>query len=321
MALTLSILVGFLLDLWLRDPLWLPHPVVGIGWLIAHLERPIRRLLPRTVSGERLGGAILWLLVMAVTGLLTTGILLCAGWVHPVLRWLAETWLCYQILAAGGLREAGMRVYRDLQAGDLEAARRSVGRVVGRDTARLDRDGVIRAAVETVAENTSDGVIAPLFFLLIGGAPLGMLYKAVNTMDSMLGYKNAQYLHFGWAAARLDDLANWLPARLSGLMMVLAAPCVGLSRTGAWTIFRRDRRAHSSPNAAHTEAACAGALGVRLAGDAVYFGKTVHKPTVGDARRPIEAEDIPRACRLMLATALLALALGILLRTGILVRV
>ena len=316
MTLTLSIVIGFLLDLLLGDPLWLPHPVVGIGRMIAFLERLIRRIFPATPRWERLGGVLLWLGVAGVTYGLTAGLLSLFGWIHPLLRFGAETFLCYQIFATRGLWNAGMAVYRELQKDDMMGARQAVSRIVGRDTETLDRPGITRAAVETVSENTNDGIVAPLFYLLLGGVPLGMLYKAVNTMDSMVGYKNERYLSFGWAAAKLDDLFNFLPARISGVTMVLAAVPAGLSLKGAWKIFCRDRLAHTSPNAAHTEAACAGALGVRLAGDARYFGKIVHKPTIGDDTRPIEPEDIHRSCRLMLATACLTLAIGVTVRVG-----
>lgn len=203
-----------------------------------------------------------------------------------------------------------MAVYPCLIRGDLPAARTAVSRIVGRDTQSLDEAGVAKAAVETVAENTCDGVVAPLIFLWLGGLPLGMLYKAVSTMDSMVGYRNARYQFFGWAGARLDDLFNLIPARLAGLSMCLAAAVLpGYSGRGALRIFLRDRKQHKSPNSAHTEAACAGALGIQLAGDACYGGKLVQKPTLGDPLRSVEPQDIPRACRLMYADALVVLAL------------
>ena len=224
----------------------------------------------------------------------------------PPLFWLAfgaEVVLCWQALCARDLWEESMAVCRELRRGDLPAARRAVGMIVGRDTAALTPEGVARAAVETVAENTSDGVAAPLFWMALGGAPLAMAYKAVNTMDSMVGYRNDRYRWFGTAAARLDDLANWLPSRLCALVMAALAPLAGLDGRGAFRIWRRDRRKHKSPNSAQTEAAMAGALGVELAGDASYFGVVHHKPTLGDPLRPVEPEDIPRAGRLMLLTS------------------
>ena len=205
-------------------------------------------------------------------------------------------------------------MYKELQKQDLPAARKAVARIVGRDTQNLTAEGVTKAAVETVAENASDGVIAPLLYMLLGGAPLALTYKAINTMDSMLGYKNQKYLYFGRAAARLDDVANYLPSRLAGLLWVAAAALTGSSARGAWKIWRRDCRNHASPNSAQTESACAGALGVQLAGPAYYFGEYYDKPTIGDALRPVEPKDILRADRMMYAESLLALVLGIALR-------
>jgi adenosylcobinamide-phosphate synthase len=213
------------------------------------------------------------------------------------------------MLAATSLRKESGKVYDALKKGNLAKARHAVSMIVGRDTASLDAAGVTRAAVETVAENTSDGVVAPLFFIAIGGAAGGFFYKAVNTLDSMIGYKNSRYIHFGSFAAHLDDLMNFIPSRIAGLLMVVMSASAGLDRANAWKIFRRDRRKHASPNSAQTEAAMAGALNVRLAGDAVYFGKTVHKPYIGDANREIEAEDIRRAGRLMNLTSAASLVL------------
>ena len=207
-----------------------------------------------------------------------------------------------------------MNVYQELTKPDLPAARIAVSRIVGRDTQALTAEGVTKAAVETVAENASDGVIAPLLYMLLGGAPLALTYKAINTMDSMVGYKNTQYLYFGRAAAKLDDIANYLPSRIAALLWVAAAALTGNDARSAWRIWRRDRRNHASPNSAQTESACAGALNVQLAGPAYYFGQYYPKPTIGDAVRPIEPEDIRRADRMMYAESLLALALGLVIR-------
>ena len=231
------------------------------------------------------------------------------GLLSPWLAFAAEALLCYQLLAAKSLRDESDKVYEALKAGDLPGARRAVSMIVGRDTERLDEAGVAKAAVETVAENASDGVIAPLIFLALGGAPLGMLYKAVNTMDSMVGYKNDRYLYFGRAAARLDDALNFLPARIAGVLMCLGGAAAGYDGKNAWRIFRRDRKRHKSPNSAHTEAACAGALQLQLAGPNYYFGQLVDKPTIGDDQRPVEALDILRAGRILYATAFFALLL------------
>ena len=300
---------GFLLDQLFGDPQWLPHPVRLIGWLIARLEQLLRRLFPPTEKGLLWAGRVLAGIVPVVSWGVSAGLLLLCRMASPWLALGVETVMCYQILALKSLRQESMAVYRQARKGDLAAARQAVSRIVGRDTQNLTMEGVVKAAVETVAENTSDGVIAPMLFMAVGGAPLGFLYKGVNTMDSMVGYKNDRYLFFGRGAARLDDLCNWIPARLSAWLMIAAAGLCGFSLRGAARIWKRDCRKHQSPNSAHTEAACAGALGVRLAGDAWYFGRLHHKPTIGDPLRPVEEEDIPRANRLAFATAALCLVL------------
>ncbi len=307
MTTLLAVVLGFVLDLALGDPRWLPHPVVTMGRAISRAEGPLRRAFPQTPSGARRAGRVLAVALPVLFGLATWAILALFGAVHPALRFVGEAWISYQLLAACELQRQSMAVARAFSEGGLAAAREAVGRIVGRDTSVLDAAGVARAAVETVAENASDGVIAPLFYLMIGGAPLGMAYKAVNTLDSMVGYKNDRYLDFGRASAKLDDLLNWVPSRLAALFMVAVCPLVRLDARGAWRIWRRDRRRHASPNSAQTESACAGALGLRLAGPAVYFGKLVDKPTIGDASRAIEWADIARANRLMLAASVCAL--------------
>lgn len=292
------------LDLLLGDPHWMPHPVRWMGRTISALEGPLRRLFPKTPDGERGAGVILALALPALFGGGSALILWGLGRVSHWLSWAVQLWFTYQLLAARSLQKESMAVCSPLKEHDLEGARRAVSRIVGRDTQALDETGVAKAAVETVAENTCDGVTAPLIFLFLGGLPVGMAYKAVSTLDSMVGYKNDKYRWFGWASARLDDLLNFIPARLSGLLMCVGAALLpSCSGRRAWKVFWRDRRKHASPNSAHTEAACAGALGVQLAGDASYFGKIVSKPTLGDPTRPVEPEDIPRACRLMYVTA------------------
>ena len=304
------LLPAILLDLILGDPHWMPHPVRWMGAMIAGLEKVLRGLLPKTPGGERLGGILMALLVGGAFCGGSALLLWVLALISPWLAWGVEVWLTYQLLAARALERESLAVYPCLIRGDLPAARTAVSRIVGRDTQSLDEAGVAKAAVETVAENTCDGVVAPLIFLWLGGLPLGMLYKAVSTMDSMVGYRNARYQFFGWAGARLDDLFNLIPARLAGLSMCLAAAVLpGYSGRGALRVFLRDRKQHKSPNSAHTEAACAGALGIQLAGDASYGGKLVQKPTLGDPLRPVEPQDIPRACRLMYADALVVLAL------------
>ncbi len=309
-----AVLGGFLLDALFGDPAWLPHPVVLMGRCISALEKQLRTALPKTPRGELAGGAavaaVLPLGTLAVTGLACWA----AARLHPALGLALQMLWCGQALAAKGLAQESRNVYKELAKGDLPAARRAVARIVGRDTQNLTAAGVTRAAVETVAENTSDGVIAPLLYMLLGGAPLALTYKAINTMDSMLGYKNEKYLYFGRCAAKLDDAANWLPSRLAALLWVAAAALTGNSARGAWRIWRRDRRRHASPNSAQTESACAGALGVQLAGPAYYFGEYYDKPTIGDPLREIEPRDILRANRMMYAESLLALVLGLAVR-------
>ncbi len=301
-----ALLLGVALDLLLGDPHWAPHPVRAIGALIAGLEGPLRKCFPKTPGGERAAGVVLVVLVVLIPVGLAWGLLSGAWLLGPWLAFALETILSYQCLAARSLRDESRKVYLALKTGTLDEARRAVSMIVGRDTERLDENGVAKAAVETVAENASDGAIAPLLFLALGGALLGLAYKAVNTMDSMVGYRNERYEHFGTCAARLDDVLNFLPARISGVLLCLAAPLVGLDLRSAFHIFRRDRLKHKSPNSAHTEAAAAGALHVQLAGSNYYFGRLVEKPTIGDPDRPVEPEDIPRASRLMLAGTLLA---------------
>lgn len=304
-----AICLGFLLDALLGDPHWLWHPICAIGNLISNSEKALRRLFPATPGGERAAGITLWLAVCAVTFLVPFALLALAARVHEWLAFALETILCYQIFARRSLRDESRKVYDRLAADDLPGARRAVSYIVGRDTAQLSSEGVTRAAVETVAENASDGVVAPMLFLFLGGAPLGFLYKAVNTLDSMVGYKNEKYLHFGRFSAKMDDLFNWIPARLTALCMMLAAFLLRLDTKNAIAMWRRDRRNHASPNSAQTESVCAGALGVQLAGNACYFGTTYEKPTIGDARRATEPEDIERANSLMTVASVLALLL------------
>ena len=305
-------IAGFFLDFIFGDPVWLYHPVRLIGKGISFGERQLRKLCSRNEKNESgrglvAAGAVLWVCIAGLSVLIPLGVLVLAQKIHPVLRFVLETFWCYQIIAARCLCKESGKVYDRLKAEDLPGARRAVSMIVGRDTENLSTEGVTKAAVETVAENTSDGVTAPLIYMLIGGAPLGFLYKAVNTMDSMLGYKNDKYLYFGRIPARMDDIFNYIPARVTALFMIAASFLCGLDGKNAWRIYKRDRRKHASPNAAQTEAVCAGALRVRLAGDAVYFGKVYKKEFIGDALRPIQPEDIRRTGRLMYVTAFLLL--------------
>ena len=309
-----AVLGGFVLDTLFGDPPWLPHPVVLMGKAISALEKRLRARMPQTPQGELLGGAVVAFTLPVGTFLLTSLVCLGAAKLSPWLGLAVQMFWCGQALAAKGLAQESTNVYRALIKPDLPAARKAVSRIVGRDTQNLTLEGVTKAAVETVAENASDGVIAPLLYMLLGGAPLALTYKAINTMDSMLGYKNEKYLYFGRAAAKLDDAANYLPSRLAGLLWCAAAALTGNSPKGAWRIWRRDRRSHASPNSAQTESACAGALGVQLAGPAYYFGEYYAKPTIGDPLRPIEPEDIRRANRMMYTESVLALAVGLAVR-------
>ena len=310
MRILLACMAGFILDMIFGDPVWLYHPVRIIGHLITLTERCLRKLAGTSKRALLSAGVILWLIMAGLTTGSAYLVLRSAYYIHPAVGFAGEIFCCYQLLAMKSLKQESMKVHRELEQGDLTGARRAVAMIVGRDTEKLNREGVIKAAVETVAENTSDGVIAPLFYMLIGGVPLVFLYKAVNTMDSMVGYKNESYLYFGRAAAKLDDVFNYLPARISALLMTAAAFCLRLDGERAWQTWLRDRRNHASPNAAQTEAVCAGALGIQLAGNACYFGKLYEKSTIGEARRQAEAQDIVRLCRLMYLTAVFMLVIG-----------
>lgn len=307
--------IGSLMDLLLGDPPWLPHPVRLIGWWISTLERWLRRVFPATPTGERWAGAVMVGAVLTATGGISAAVLWLCCKIDLRLGYAVSCLMSWQMLAARCLRSEAMKVQRVLEQDDLPAARRQIAMLVGRDTQELSRVQVAKAAIETVAENTSDGVVAPLFWLMLGGPVAGSLYKAINTMDSMVGYKNERYLYFGSWAAKLDDLANWLPARVTALAMVAAAFLLKLDGKGAWRIWRRDRRKHASPNSAQPESACAGALQIQLAGNASYFGKILEKPYIGDAIRPIEPDDIRKSCDLMYAASLLSLAVFISIRS------
>lgn len=312
--LALAAAIGFLLDLLIGDPENWWHPVRGIGWLIKYLEKKLRKIFPATPKGELAAGGILAVTVLFAVWRVSEGVLRIASRIHPIALLALMSVMSWQILAAKSLKTESMKVYYALREGDLKKARSAVSMIVGRDTDGLSEEGVIKAAVETVAENTSDGVIAPLFYLLVFGPAGAFVYKAINTMDSMVGYKNSRYLYFGRTAARLDDWANWLPSRLTALLLIGTAWLLpGFDGAEAWRIWRRDRRCHKSPNSAQGEAACAGALGIRLAGDAFYFGILQKKPSIGDDGRPVEPEDIPKANRLMYGAALLALAAGLII--------
>ncbi len=304
----LALAVGFVLDMIFGDPAWLVHPVVLIGKLIEKLEKIIRPKFPETPGGQKTGGTLLVVIVCALCLGLPWLVIRYLYLSIPVLGFIVESLCCGMLLAARSLKDESMKVYDKLKHGTITQARRAVAMIVGRDTESLSAEGVTKAAVETVAENTSDGVIAPMFYMAIGGAPLMFLYKAINTMDSMLGYKNEKYLCFGRTAAKLDDVVNYIPARISAWLMIAASRVIGMDTANAVRIFRRDRYNHASPNSAQTEAVMAGALNVQLAGDAWYFGKLYKKPFIGDPLRPVEPEDIGRANTLLYAASGLGVA-------------
>lgn len=302
----LLLAAAFVVDLVLGDPRWLPHPVVGIGRLIHGLET----LLYDRIRSRRLGGLLLTVLTLLITGLLAWGVLALATRLHPVFGLFIAGWLAWTCLAVRELHRQSAVVVNHLTAGKLDCARQALGMIVGRNTAELDEQAILRACIETVAENSADGIVAPLVYLGLGGPVAGILYKAVSTMDSMVGYKNERYREFGTVAARLDDLLNWLPARLTALLMMIGSGPLGLAAGNAWRIARRDGHKHASPNAGLPEAAAAGALGVQLGGPACYFGRWQEKPTFGDAGRPLTINDYRRMVKLMYAVAVMALVLA-----------
>ncbi len=292
--------LGTFQDFLIGDPHWLYHPVRLIGLLISVLEKIFLK------NKKKFFWGIMTVIIVLFSTFVLTGILIAGTYfINRYLGLVTEAIMTYFILATKSLKYESMKVYRALKDGSLEDGRKAVSMIVGRDTENLCEEGVIKAAVETVAENTSDGVIAPMIFTAIGGPVLGFLYKAVNTMDSMIGYKNDKYIHFGRAAAKLDDFVNFLPSRISAVLMIAASALGGrdFDAKNAHKIFKRDRFNHASPNSAQTEAACAGALGLKLAGDASYFGKVVKKPFIGDEIRKIELDDIKRVNKLMVVTA------------------
>lgn len=305
--------VAWFLDLAIGDPHHWPHPVRWIGNLINVLQQRVRRYC-HSERALRIGGGVMWLLVVGVTWMSAWGILSLARAIHPWLGWLVEVWMIFTVLAGRCLADAAREVERPLRAGNLAQSREKLAWIVGRDTSQLTPPQINRAVVETVAENTVDGIIAPLFYLLLGGAPLAMAYKAVNTLDSMIGYKHEKYRSIGMVSARLDDLANFIPARLSGVLLSAAAFLCRHDGVRALRIGWRDRYNHSSPNCAWAEAPVAGALGIRLGGPNDYFGERVEKPWIGDAQREISVNDISQTIRLMWVASTLALALFMLTR-------
>lgn len=316
-----ALVMGYILDLIFGDPYWMPHPVRFIGNLISILEKVIRRFMPKTKRGEYIGGIILTVMVVSISMVIPLVIILMAKSINTYLALTVETFMCYQILATKSLKVESMKVYDELAKNDLPSARKAVSMIVGRDTKDLTFSGVAKAAVETVAENTSDGIIAPMIFIAIGGAPMGFFYKAINTMDSMVGYKNEKYMNFGRFAAKLDDVVNYLPARISAYQMILSSFFLRYDYKNAFKIYKRDRYNHASPNSAQTESVCAGALDIQLAGNAYYFGKLYEKPTIGDDIREINYDDIKKANRLLYCTSFISIVIISIIKITIILMV
>ncbi len=309
----LPMLVGFVIDIFVGDPYNFPHPIRAIGTLIAKLEKFVRSRF----KNLRRGGTFLALTVLIVSTLIPLAVLFVCYKINIFFGLAVESVMCWQLVAARCLQKESMKVCHAVEEKNIEKARQAVSMIVGRDTDVLDETGIVKAAVETVAENTSDGVTAPIMYIALGGAPLGFFYKAANTMDSMIGYTNEKYIDIGRFAAKLDDVLNFIPSRLTALMMILSAYMLGADGKNAARIWKRDRRKHASPNSAQTESVCAGALDIRLAGDAYYFGELHKKEFIGDDIRTPESEDIRRANRLMYCTSVIVLIVGAALRAVI----
>lgn len=307
----LPVLIGVVLDAILGDPYNMPHPVRLIGKMISGLELALYKE-SASDSSKYNKGIILAAIVIISSAVCPFIVLFFAYKLNIYIGVATEGIMCYYLIAAKCLKTESMKVYDAIEKNDLDGARYAVSMIVGRDTAKLDKKGIIKATVETVAENTSDGVTAPLFYMILGGAVAGFVYKSINTMDSMIGYKNDRYMYFGRFAAKLDDIVNFIPSRFTAILMIAASFVLGYNTKNAFRIWRRDRRSHKSPNSAQTESVCAGALEIQLAGDAYYFGNLVKKDTIGDNIKAIKNEDIKRANKMMYVTTLLMMAVGIL---------
>lgn len=307
MANITALMLAFLMDCIVGDPYWFPHPVRFIGKLIRAYEKKFYK----PEGNQRLRGLGLVIVVVSVTALVTLGLIAVATLIHPVVGFVAKVLVMWTCLAHKCLGQEANKVFKFLAKGDLPSARQQVGYLVARQTDELTEEQVSKAVIETVVENTSDGIIAPLFYMAIGGPVLGMVYKSINTMDSMVGYKNDKYMTYGTIAAKVDDVANYIPARITGFLMVITAFLLGMDGKNSFKIFRRDCRQHSSPNAGFPESATAGALGIQLGGGNVYFGKLVKKPTIGEAIHPVEGKHIKKSITLMSGSSVLFLALTI----------
>lgn len=305
--------MGFILDTIIGDPYKLPHPIRWIGSFISILEKLCRKIAKSNTMLMILG-AILVFIVVFVSGGITLLVLKLASF-NKYAYLIVSSVICYYMLAGKSLKTESMKVYKAFENNDTEGARKAVSMIVGRDTQSLTKEGIIKAAVETVAENSSDGVVAPLIYMLIFGPVGGVVYKAVNTMDSMIGYVEEKYFYIGKFAAKLDDVLNYIPARISGILVIISAFILRYDYKNAFRIFKRDRKKHASPNSAQTESAMAGALGVQLAGDATYFGVVHKKPYIGDKKREIENEDIKRANDIMYTMTIICLVVGFVIRS------
>lgn len=309
----ISVFLGYALDLLIGDPHNMPHPIRLIGNSITRVEKRLRKNC-NSPKDEYIAGLLIWIIIVFSSLVIPFAISYIALKINYILYIVVESIMIYYILATKCLKDESMLVYKQLKKHDIKEARRYVSYIVGRDTENLDEKQIVKATVETIAENTSDGVIAPLIYVLIGGAPLGFMYKAINTLDSMIAYKNEKYINFGRFSAKADDVANYLPARISAYLMIFASIILNMDYKNAYKIYQRDKNKHESPNSAHTESVCAGALDVKLAGGSYYGGVFENKPTIGDDLRPIETDDIKRANKLMYATSILCLILGSLIK-------
>lgn len=305
----ISLIIGYILDLIIGDPQGFPHPIRLIGNVICKVEKSLR-VKCKNGHDERIAGIILWLIVVGTSFIVPYLILLAAAKINMYFAIILESIMCYFILATRCLKDESMKVYTALKNKDIANARKYISYIVGRDTENLNETAIAKAAVETVAENTSDGVIAPMIFILLGGAPLGFMYKAINTLDSMVGYKNEKFINMGRFSAIADDIANYIPSRISAYLMIAASFVLGMDYKAAYKIYKRDRYNHQSPNSAQTESVCAGALNIVLGGGNYYGGVLVSKPTIGDDIRPVEIDDVNKANKLMYATSLLCLIIG-----------
>ena len=309
----IPLITGYTLDLLIGDPHSLPHPIRIIGNMISLVEKSLRKKCKNDYD-ERKAGIVLWVMVVGTSFIVPFLILFAASKINTVLSVIIESIMCYYILATKSLKDESMKVYNSLGKNDINGARIFLSYIVGRDVENLNNEQIAKAAVETVAENTSDGVIAPMIFILLGGAPLGFLYKAINTLDSMVGYKNEKYINMGRFSALADDAANFIPARIASYLMIAAAFILKMDFKSAYKIYKRDRYNHKSPNSAHTESVCAGALNIMLGGPNYYDGMLISKPTIGDDKRPVVINDIKKANKMMYATSFLCLVIGIMIK-------